>query len=287
MKMTIIGAGNVGRTLGRLFRANGLCEVGDILNRSWQSAAEAVDFIGGGRPLSAIDELTAADAIMISVSDAAIHSLAVDLARSAAARPGTVAFHCSGGVPSTALAPLAEKGLDTCAVHPVKSFADPGSSVGTFPGTYCGAEGSDRALDIASDLFESCGGKVFRLKTEQKEIYHAATVFACNYLTALLDVGLKCFERSGVERATALEIMAPLVWETVRNTLERGPDAALTGPIARGDHDLFRKHLLKLQAWDPEVAVLYRELAKPALDISRRKGAAHAADLEAIKAFLR
>lgn len=145
MRISIIGAGHVGRTLGRLFHDSGLCEIGDILNRSRQSAERAADFIGGG-------------------------------------------------LPSSALGPLADKGLEVCAVHPVKSFADPETCIETFAGTFCAAEGDDRALDIVSDLFEGCGATVFRLRTEQKEIYHAATVFVCNYLTTLLDVGLKCFE---------------------------------------------------------------------------------------------
>jgi len=287
MRLNIIGAGHVGRTLGRLFHDSGLCEVGDILNQSRQSAAEAADFIGKGRPIADIGDLAPADVWMMSVSDAAIQPIAVDVARSSAALPGTVAFHCSGGVPSTALAPLANKGFDVCAVHPVKSLADPEACVRTFAGTFCGAEGNDRALEVVGNLFEDCGGRIFRLKTEEKEIYHAASVFVCNYVTALLDVGLKCFKRSGIERETALEVMGPLVMETVRNNLNAGPEASLTGPIARGDAALVRKHIQKLADWDAGVAALYRELAEPTVDISRRKGVADPEALETIKALLR
>lgn len=286
MRVAIIGAGNVGRTLGRLFRGNGLCEIGDILNRSRRSAEEAADFIGGGRPIADIGELTSADVWMMSVSDPAIHPMAVELAQIAAASSGTIAFHCSGSIPSSALDPLAAKGVHICSIHPVKSFADPQTSLETFRGTFCGAEGDGCAVAVAGAMFEGCGAKVFRLKTEEKEIYHAASVFVCNYVTALLDVGLKCFERAGVDRAMALDVMGPLVMETVRNNLEQGPEASLTGPIARGDHVLVREHISKLEEWDADIAALYRELAKPALDISRRKGAADAKGLEAIKTLL-
>ncbi len=286
MRLSIIGAGHVGRTLGRLFRENGLCEIGDVLNRSPRSAERAAGFIGGGRVIADTSELTPADVLMISVSDAAIHSMAIELAQTNAARPGAIAFHCSGGVPSSALDPLAHKGVKTCAVHPVKSFADPETCVETFPGTFCGAEGDGHALDLVDQLFEGCGAKIFRLKTEEKEIYHAANVFICNYLTSLLDVGLKCYERAGVERGTALEVMGPLVMETVRNNLELGPETALTGPIARGDHELVRKHIQKLTDWDAGVAALYKALAKAAVDVSRRKGAADAKRLETIETLL-
>lgn len=80
--------------------------------------------------------------------------------------------------------------------------------------------------------------------------------------------------------------MGPLVRETVRNTLEFGPEAALTGPVARGDAELVRKHISKLAEWDGDVSALYRELAKATVDISRRKGLAQTKNLEAINALL-
>ncbi len=274
MRITIIGAGHVGRTLGRLFQDSGHCEIGDVLNRSLKSAERAAAFIGGGGPIADIGDLAPADVLMMSVSDASIHPMAVALAETGAMRPGTIAFHCSGGVPSSALEPLAGQGVRICAVHPVKSFADPETSLRTFRGTYCSAEGEGQACDTVGQLFEGCGARIFRLKTEEKEIYHAASVFVCNYLTTLMDVGLQCYGRAGVERETALTVMGPLVMETVRNNLEQGPENALTGPIARGDHNLVRKHIEKLAAWDAGVAALYRELAKATVDISRRKGVA-------------
>lgn len=286
MRLNIIGAGHVGRTLGRLFRDNRLCEIGDILNRSQQNAEAAAAFIGGGRPISDSGELTSADTWMISASDPAIYPLALELAQTGAAPPGTIAFHCSGGVSSTALGPLSDAGIATCAIHPVKSFADPQACIETFAGTFCGAEGEDRALDVVGNLFERCGATIFLLKTEDKEIYHAATVFVCNYLTTVLDAGLKCFEQAGVDRPTALAVMGPLVMETVRNNMEHGPEVSLTGPIARGDPVLVRKHIAKLAQWDGDVLALYRELAKATLDISRRKGAANATDLEAVRTLL-
>ena len=287
MKLNIIGAGHVGRTLGRLFHDNRLCEIGDILNRSLNSAQEAAAFIGGGRPIADIVELTPADVVMISVSDAAIQPVAESLAEMDIVREGAVAFHCSGGVPSTALGALSNRGVRSCAIHPVKSFADPETCLQTFSGTFCGAEGDDRACEIAGELFEGCGARMFRLKTDQKEIYHAASVFVCNYLTTLLDVGVKCYGRAGVDREKALEVIAPLVMETVHNNLKFGPEQSLTGPIARGDHGLVQKHIEKLAQWDDGVAALYKELARATVDISRRKSAADAVGLESIETLVR
>jgi predicted short-subunit dehydrogenase-like oxidoreductase (DUF2520 family) len=287
MRLNIVGAGDVGRTLARLFRENGLCEIGGIVNSSIHSAEQAAEFIGGGWPVANIRALTPADIIMISVSDAAINAVAVSLADEDIVQEGAIAFHCSGGVPSSALGPLAKKGVKTCAVHPVKSFSDPETCLRTFPGTFCGAEGDDHARDLVGRLFEGCGARIFTLKTEEKEIYHAGGVFVCNYLTALLDFGLKCYEHAGLERGTALEVMGPLVLETVRNVLEFGPEPALTGPVARGDHELVRNHILKLTEWDAGVAALYRELGKAAVDIARRKGAADPRRLAITETLLR
>jgi predicted short-subunit dehydrogenase-like oxidoreductase (DUF2520 family) len=57
---------------------------------------------------------------------------------------------------------------------------------------------------------------------------------------------------------------------TVAN-LERGPAAALTGPIRRGDVATVRRHLAALA---PEEQSLYRELGRVALRLAREAGLA-------------
>ncbi len=58
--------------------------------------------------------------------------------------------------------------------------------------------------------------------------------------------------------------MGPIVQQTVRNYLERGPAGAFSGPLARGDLATVRRHLDVLRAV-PEARAAYVTLAKSAL----------------------
>ena len=54
--LNIIGAGHVGRALGRVFAASGCFAVQDVLTRQLASAQQAVDFIGAGRAVKGMAE---------------------------------------------------------------------------------------------------------------------------------------------------------------------------------------------------------------------------------------
>ena len=75
--ISIVGAGKVGRTFGRLAREGGHFTVQTILNRSMASAAEAAEFIGAGEPSTTFDDLEGSDIILIAVADDALASAAV------------------------------------------------------------------------------------------------------------------------------------------------------------------------------------------------------------------
>ena len=49
-RLNIVGAGHVGRVLGRLFSRAGVFAMQDIVARSQDSAAQAQAFIGAGAP---------------------------------------------------------------------------------------------------------------------------------------------------------------------------------------------------------------------------------------------
>lgn len=132
--LNIIGAGHLGRVLGRLFAASGAFEVQDVLTRSIDSARDAVGFIGAGRAVAALDGMRRADAVMLAVGDDQIEAVCGALA-AAGALDGVLVFHCSGAKSLAALQAAAGQGALAASVHPVRSFADPGSVARDFAGT--------------------------------------------------------------------------------------------------------------------------------------------------------
>lgn len=284
--LNVIGCGRVGKTLARLVAQGNVWRLGCVLNRSLASAERAVRFVGAGRAIENYDQLEPAGVVMISTSDEAIESCCRRLAKTGAVGKNTVVFHCSGALPSSILRLAAERGAAIASAHPVKSFAEPAVAVETFAGTHCALEGDLGACETLGSALERLGARVFSIDPSRKTIYHAATVLVCNYLTALMESGMRCFDAAGVPRQTAMEIIEPIVRETVDNLFRLGPAGALTGPIARGEVSVVAAQHSALGAWDPTVGRIYRALGRVAADLAVAQGTAPDDALETIREML-
>jgi predicted short-subunit dehydrogenase-like oxidoreductase (DUF2520 family) len=223
---------------------------------------------------------------MVSAPDDAIVACCEQLCRTGVLRSGTIVFHCSGSLPSTALDPARRHNAWIASAHPVKSFAEPEAAVETFAGTFCALEGDPHACEVLRDALQRCGAVPFSVTLQSKTNYHAATVFVCNYLAALMEVGLRCFEKAGVPRETAVKVAEPLMRETVDNLVKLGPIRALTGPIARGDVSVVARQTEALGEWDAHIRDLYKALGRVALELSAAQGHAAPESLAAIRALL-
>ncbi|HZN24487.1 MAG TPA: DUF2520 domain-containing protein [Burkholderiales bacterium] len=285
--LNVIGAGRVGRTLASLWSEKHTFEVKDVLDGKPDGARAAVAFIGDGIAVEAIEAMRPADVWMITTPDRAILASVQTLAGAGLLRQGDIVFHCSGSLASSELAFARTLGAHVASVHPLKTFADPREAVRTFVGTHCAGEGDRGAMDVLVPAFERIGGRVAEIDPQFKTIYHAASVIVCNYLTALLETGLRCYERTGLSRETATAMIEPIVRETLDNVLELGTADALTGPVARGDDAVVARHLHALEAWDARVASIYRELGAVALDLARRRGEVEEDALVRIEALLK
>jgi predicted short-subunit dehydrogenase-like oxidoreductase (DUF2520 family) len=284
--LNVIGAGRVGRTLASLWSEKHAFEVGDVVDGKRDGARAAVAFIGDGVALDAIEAMHPANVWMITTPDREIVTSVQSLCSAGLLRASDVVFHCSGSLPSSELAFAGSRGAHVASVHPLKTFADPREAVRTFVGTHCAVEGDRAALDVLVPAFERIGGRVSEIDPQSKTIYHAASVIVCNYLASLLETGLRAYERTGLSRETATAMMEPIVRETLDNVLELGTANALTGPIARGDDAVIAKHLRALEAWDPRVASIYRELGLVALELAKERGELDADALRRTEALL-
>ena len=157
----------------------------------------------------------------------------------------------------------------------------------TFEATPCVAEGDAAALAVLRPAFERIGARVLDVEPESKTLYHAASVIVCNYLVALLDTGLRCYERSGISRESAAKLIEPIVRETVEHVFEAGAVRALTGPISRGDDAVVARHLEALDSTDPRIARIYRALGTAAVDLAAQQGNAPPDALARLAALLR
>jgi predicted short-subunit dehydrogenase-like oxidoreductase (DUF2520 family) len=171
-------------------------------------------------------------------------------------------FHCSGALSSAALQAAARQGALTASVHPVRSFADPERVARDFAGTWCGVEGDARALALLAPALNTIGARAVPIDANAKTVYHAASVFASNYLVTVLDTALRAYQAAGIPEEVARELARPLAAETLDNVFRLGARAALSGPIARGDFATVARQQAALDGWDQQAGQLYRALAE-------------------------
>ena len=279
--LSFIGCGRAGRALGCLWRQQGTFQIGQVLTRSLDSARTAVSQVGAGEAVDDFSKLRQADVYLIATQDRELGAVAKRLAGSSLAGAETTVFHLSGAE-SSAL--FSDSGLSgpVASVHPLRSFGDFMESVSGFRGTWCGCEGDVAALDILRPAFEAIGGRTFDIPPERKLAYHAASVMVSNYLNALVASAIKAYGYAGIDADTATQLATPILRNTMENILQLGPQAALTGPIARGDRELVGRELDMLRAMDPELAEVYRLLGKRTLELAVEGGRLTSEDRESL-----
>jgi predicted short-subunit dehydrogenase-like oxidoreductase (DUF2520 family) len=124
---------------------------------------------------------------------------------------------------------------------------------------------------VLGPAFEAIGARLVPIDAAAKTVYHAASVFAANYLVTVLDAALRAYQAAGISEEVARQLAAPLATEALENVFRLGPGAALTGPIARGDIATVARQQAALDAWDGEAGNLYRALAQSTAALAARR----------------
>jgi len=272
LRFTVVGGGHVGRVLGRLFSRAATFAVQDVVARSMDSAVQAQAFIGAGAPVAAGGALRQADVYMLTVSDDQIVPACEALA-AAVPLQGAVVFHCSGALASDKLAAARAAGAQVASVHPIRSFADMEAVAAGFAGTFCGVEGDQPALDVLLPALAAIGGRAVQIDPSAKTVYHAAAVFASNYLVTVIDAALRAYQAAGIPESVARELARPLALESMENAFRLGAAPALTGPIARGDMATVQRQHDAVAAWDKAAGRLYESLVPSTVALAERKRA--------------
>lgn len=271
--LNIIGAGRVGRSLAHLWHARGVFEIQDVLTTSAASANEAVQFIGSGRVVHAMGEMRAADVWMLAVPDGQIENTALELSNTDSAGVffalDAIVFHCSGALASTVMAPLQSLGCHLASAHCILSFSSPATAVAQFAGTPCALEGDVIATHSLQKAFTAIGAQPFALAAENKVLYHAAAVFATNFLPVLQVVASGMWRNSGMPPAMVAPLCATLLKNAVQNITTQGAAQALTGPAARGDTELVAIQGKAVAEWNAQAGIAYQALSQLASQIAK------------------
>lgn len=213
---------------------------------------ERVNVIGRGRVGTAVAARFEERGIALSREDADLVLLCVPdqfIREVAAATPiGPWIAHVSGATPLHALDPHTRR----FSVHPLQTFTR-ARGAEQIDGAWAAVTGeSAEANALGFRLAEILNLRPFALDDGMRVLYHAGAVVACNFLVTLYRCASRLFDAAGAPP----EALVPLMQRTIENGFD------LTGPIARGDWATVRAHLEAISAQVPELAPMYRELAK-------------------------
>lgn len=270
LSVGIVSAGRVGTALGyALERAEHVVVACSAISEP--SRLRAQRRLPETAILPVHDVAQRSELLLLTVPDAELAGLISGLATTGAVRPGTIVAHTSGANGVAILAPLAEQGCIPLAIHPAMTFTGSDEDIARLPDTCFGITAADEVgYAIGQSLVLEIGGEPFRVREDARTQYHAALAHASNHLVTLvldavdaLRASLRGQELLGQELVgdepggIAERVVAPLARAALENALQRG-QAALTGPVARGDAAAVAAHLNALQELDPELAQSYR-----------------------------
>ena len=270
LKVGIISAGRVGTALGvALERADHVVVACSAISRaSRQRAQRRLP----DTPVVTPPEVAAdAELLLLAVPDSELVGLVSGLAATSAVRPGTIVAHTSGANGVGILEPLTEGGCRPLAIHPAMTFTGSDEDISRLPDTCFGITAADEVgYAIGQSLVLEMGGEPFCVGEEARVLYHAALAHAGNHVVTVLADALEALRAAlrGSELlgqqsvddqpgGLAERIAGPLARVALENTLRRG-QAALTGPVARGDAAAVADHLAALEEVDPALAQAYR-----------------------------
>ena len=209
--------------------------------------------------------------MIIGTPDDLIEPTASSLVDEGALGEGQSAIHLSGATSLGALSAPRAAGAEVLSVHPLQTFPDVDSALARIPGSGIAVTAlSEAGYDLGERLAADVGGRSFRLADEAKPIYHAAAVFASNYLVAITALADELFRDAGMPGPA--ELFLPLQRATLDNVATMGPTAALTGPAVRGDAGTVAANLEALAKHAPQAVPAYVALADVALDLAQRSG---------------
>lgn len=266
----IISAGRVGTALGvALERAEHVVVACSAISN--QSRERAAARLPDTAVLPVQDVAARAELLLLAVPDAELVALISGLAATDAVRPGTIVVHTSGMNGVGVLEPLTAQGCIPLAIHPAMTFTGSDEDIARLPDTCFGVTALDEiGYAIGQALVLEIGGEPFRVREDARMLYHSALAHAGNHLiTVVLDAvealrsALRGQELLGQELVgdapggLAERIVGPLARASLENALQRG-QAALTGPVARGDASAVAAHLRAFGEVDPELAQAYR-----------------------------
>jgi len=268
LRIGFIGAGTVGTALAVLLGSRGYNFVG-ASRRSRGGSGSKSGLVHNFHLLNSNQEVAdVSDIVFITTPDDVIPEIVEQVHWRA--RQSVV--HCSGADSTNILEPARNAGAMVGGFHPLQTFAGVKEAIENIPGSTFAIEAEEPLKTTLKEMAVALDGNSIELKAEDKVAYHAAAVFACNYLVTLVKLATDLWQTFSIPSEQATKALLPLIRGTLHNIETIGIPNCLTGPIARGDTGTIDKHLKTLEEKTPELLSSYKELGRQTVPVALAKG---------------
>jgi predicted short-subunit dehydrogenase-like oxidoreductase (DUF2520 family) len=254
----LIGAGRAGTAMAAALAQAGhrVVAASAVSDASLARLAASLPEVPVVQPEQVIEP---ADVVLLTVPDDALGGLVSGLAAADVPMKGRLMVHASGRHGLGVLDPVVAKGALPVALHPVMTFTGRREDVARMAGISFGVTAPLILRAVAEALVVEMGGEPVFIEDDKRGIYHAALASAANHLVTLVVQSADMLRTAGV--ADPARMLTPLLSAALENALILG-DAALTGPVARGDAETVAAHIAAIEAAAPEALGAYRALAR-------------------------
>jgi len=257
-RIGVVGAGRVGAVLAAALRSAGH-EISAVAGESQASRTRIETLLPGVR----VDKPTAVsrscDLLLLTVPDDMLANVVSMLAASGAIRPGQHVVHTSGKHGLAVLEPAARLGAHVLAMHPAMTFTGTDVDLGRLSGCVFGVTATEVTSVLAETLVSDLRGRVVWVPEERRALYHAGLAHGANHLVTLVAEAMDLLRAAGSDDPAST--LRPLLTAALDNALSYG-DAALTGPIVRGDVETVRAHLRDIASSSPATLESYVAMAR-------------------------
>jgi predicted short-subunit dehydrogenase-like oxidoreductase (DUF2520 family) len=257
----VIGAGRVGAVLAAALRSAGH----EVVAAAGESAAtrSRIESLLPGVPVAKPSAVArACDVLLLTVPDDMLANVVEMLAASGALHEGQYVVHSSGRHGLDVLAPAVAVGARPIALHPAMTFTGTELDFSRLPGCVFGVTANEPEREFTESLVADLGGRSMWVPEDQRTLYHAGLAHGANHLVTLVTEAMEMLAAAGGDDPAGT--LRPLLEAALDNALNQG-DAALTGPIVRGDVNTVRAHLADITESAPQTLPSYVAMARATL----------------------
>jgi predicted short-subunit dehydrogenase-like oxidoreductase (DUF2520 family) len=252
--VSFIGSGNVAWHLAPALD-NTDFPVKEIFSLHKKNAAALAEKLYQAEVRSSLDFSGSSSRIfIISVNDDSIQEIAQDIVLPA----NSIVVHTSGSQPMSVLGYAGTENIGV--FYPLQTFTKTRKVDWKEIPILVESDNSDTEK-ILMEMGKAVSKKVYKVSSQHRKALHVAAVFASNFTNHMLTISQELLEDKGLN----LELIKPLIVETINKSLSLGPEKSQTGPAKRGDLEILDKHIEFLQH-DEKLAEIYRVISQHILD---------------------